>query len=221
SIPVPRVRRIIVDGKYRTATTAMEYIPGRQLSSVWPTLSYFQRLRVAYRLRSYVRQLRAIRHPRSTVPGPVGQANDPARICQSPLFGQVIDVRGPFPTYRDLSAFFNDRLARTLKSKYATPGLRFGPFDDSQPLVLTHHDLNPRNVIVGDDGRLWLIDWGWSGFYPPWWEFVAMRRQAENEELVMERKETFWDAIVPLVCGPYFKQEFWLDRGAACALNWL
>ncbi|KAI0314735.1 kinase-like domain-containing protein, partial [Amylostereum chailletii] len=215
NIPVPRVRRILKN-RYK-AHTAMEYIPGRQLSSVWPTLSFFQRVRVAFRLRSYARQLRAIRHPRSSVPGPVGQENDPARVCQSPPFGQVIETRGPFATYSDLSVFFNDRLARTLRSKHAKPGMKFGPFDDSQPLVLTHHDPNPRNVLVGDDGRLWLVDWAWSGFYPPWWEFVAMRRQAENEEL----KEPFWDAIIPLVCGPYFEQESWLDYGAACALDWL
>jgi thiamine kinase-like enzyme len=33
-------------------------------------------------------------------------------------------------------------------------------FDYFEPLVLTHQDLNVRNVIVGEDGRLWIVDWG-------------------------------------------------------------
>lgn len=31
-------------------------------------------------------------------------------------------------------------------------------FDDSEPLVFTHQDLNLRNIIMGDDGRLWIVD---------------------------------------------------------------
>ena len=53
------------------------------------------------------------------------------------------------------------------------------PFDNSAPLVLTHGDRNLRN-IMGDDDRLWLVDWGWSGFYPPWFEDVATRIQQHD-----------------------------------------
>ena len=70
------------------------------------------------------------------------------------------------------------------------PSSDVGNFDDSAPLVLTHQDLNMRNLIVGDDGRLWVIDWAWSGFYPRWFEFVAMGRQAENEERLIKKRET-------------------------------
>lgn len=56
-------------------------------------------------------------------------------------------------------------------------------FDDSSLLVSVHGDLNPRNIVAGEDGRLWLqvVDWGWSGFYPPWFELVAMTNQVEDE----------------------------------------
>ena len=33
------------------------------------------------------------------------------------------------------------------------------------PLVFTHHNLTPRNVILSDKGRLWLLDWDYLGFY--------------------------------------------------------
>ena len=49
-------------------------------------------------------------------------------------------------------------------------------FDSSLPLVFTHLDINPSNIIVGDDSRVWLIDWEFAGFYPQWFEYVTMRQ---------------------------------------------
>jgi len=265
TIPVPRVRRV-VKGQYFNIIV-MDYIPGRQLSEVWPSLSFFGRLRIAITLRRYIRQLRSIRHPRSSVPGPL--CTKEPRMCESPIFGQVRSNRGPFTSYWELSVFFNDRLRRALESirhpRFAVPGppctkephmsvfgqvqsnwwpftsyrelsaffndkLRsalesqvalsdMGKFDDSAPLVLTHQDLNMRNLIVGDDGRLWVIDWAWAGFYPRWFEFVAMRRQAENEERLTKKKEAQWDAMIPFICDPFFRQEQWLIRMGR-ALDW-
>jgi len=218
SIPVPRVIRVFTKG-YST-WIAMEHIPGDQLSAVWPTLSFFGRLRVAFTLRRYVRQLRAICDPRSAVPGPLGKTPADVRTCQSPLFGTIIETRGPFASYPELSAFFNDRLVRAMENNGGNHNTPMETFDDSKPLVLTHQDINMRNVIVGDDGRLWLLDWAWAGFYPRWFEFVAMKRQAGNEELVTEQKEPLWDAFIPFICDPYYRQETWLNK-MCTALNWV
>ncbi|OBZ78606.1 hypothetical protein A0H81_01008 [Grifola frondosa] len=211
TIPVPRVRRIIRTGIINKIV--MDYIPGRQLSQVWPTMSIVAKLHVAFVLRSYIRQLRAIRHPRSAVPGPVA-SDDHARVCYSPLFGQICPMRGPFTSYHELSIFFNDRQRRSLMpdADPAEAAARLKPFDDSAPLVLTHQDINMRNILVSDDGRLWLIDWAWAGFYPPWFEFIAMKIQSDNEEIVTKKKEPLWDMLIPFICGPYFYQERWFDR---------
>ena len=75
---------------------AMEYILSQQLSVVWPPLSWFGRLRVAFIIRSYVQQLRRINHPRSSILGPL--ASPGGMICQTPLFGPVIGSRGPYAT---------------------------------------------------------------------------------------------------------------------------
>ena len=216
TIPVPRVRRV-VKGQYSNIIV-MDYIPGRQLSEVWPSLSFLGRLHIAITLRRYIRQLRSIRHPRSAVPGPL--CTKEPRMCESPIFGQVRSNRGPFASYRELSTFFNDRLHRALDSEVAVSSSDLGKFDDSMPLVLTHQDLNMRNFIVGDDGRLWVLDWAWAGFYPRWFEFVAMKRQAENEETLTGKKEPQWDAMIPFICDPYFKQERWLIRMGR-ALDWV
>ena len=45
TIPVPRARRV-VKGEY-TNIIIMYYIPGRQLSEVWPSLSFLGRLHIA------------------------------------------------------------------------------------------------------------------------------------------------------------------------------
>ncbi|KAJ2962731.1 hypothetical protein NUW54_g14321 [Trametes sanguinea] len=80
------------------------------------------------------------------------------------------------------------------------------PFDDSQPLVLTHGDLNLRNILVGEGGRLWLIDWGDAGFYPPWFEFVTTRLQQYQG---VDPGDWVWDLVIPFICDPYYKQELW------------
>jgi aminoglycoside phosphotransferase (APT) family kinase protein len=218
SIPVPRVHRI-VKTEYSNIIV-MDFIPGQLLSILWPSMSFLRRLWVGIILRRYIRQLRTIRHPRSSIPGPL--ATHGARVCESPVFGKVRSARGPFPAYEALASFFNDRHALALEIRKRSPqqAPHLGRFDDSVQLVLTHQNLNPRNLIVGDDGRLWVVDWAWAGFYPRWFEFIDMTRQAQNEELLTTKKEPMWDALVPFICDPCFKQEKWLEE-TSIALSWI
>ncbi|KAH9830528.1 kinase-like domain-containing protein [Rhodofomes roseus] len=221
TIPVPRVRRVIRNGD-SSNDILMDYIPGRQLSVVWPTMSVEEQLRIVFTLRGYVRQLQAIRHPRSAIPGPVAPGNE-ARISESPIWGNVIDQRGPFADYSAFCAWFDKAQEVAQSARQTIPWLaessrqirRDVPLNTlmgSTPLVLCHQDLNMRNILVGDDGRLWLIDWAWSGFYPPWFEYIAMKIQAEHEEQsVTNREEPFWDLMIPFICGPYYREERWLN----------
>jgi hypothetical protein len=43
------------------------------------------------------------------------------------------------------------------------------------PLVFTHHDLAPRNLLLDKACRLWLVDWEYAGWYPQPWEQAAMQ----------------------------------------------
>lgn len=105
--------------------------------------------------------------------------------------------------------FMNQRYLMWFRERPEGKASRNEKFDDSSPLVFTHNDLNPRNIIAGEDGRLWVVDWAWSGFYPPWFEFCAMDKQAWNEKLG-GWNDWFWELMIPFVCGPYFKTEIWL-----------
>ncbi|EMD37144.1 hypothetical protein CERSUDRAFT_115059 [Gelatoporia subvermispora B] len=207
TIPVPRVRRVVKRGHFYLIV--MDYIKGQALSDLWKDLSIWRKLAIAFTLRRYVRQLRRLKASPSMPPGPLS-AYAP-RICESPIFGQVRSRRGPFASYSEFSAFFNDRHRMALDIAHIPkdrPSWR-DLFDDSEPLVLTHQDLNPRNIILGEDGRLWIVDWAWAGYYPPCFEYVAMLTQAENEEM-LGYNHVLWETLIPFICGPYFYQRKWL-----------
>ncbi|KAF8186838.1 hypothetical protein K438DRAFT_2151849 [Mycena galopus ATCC 62051] len=218
TIPVPRVRKVIHLPHYdHSHLLVMDLIPGKQLSTLWPTMSNNQRAVVAETLRGYIQQLRQIKIDHGRIPGPLDREMIP-KTCESPpVFGPVVSQRGPFPSYAHLAAFWDSRRDCVEKFK----GVHVTSFDTSYPLVLTHQDLNPRNIVVGNDGKLWIVDWAWAGFYPEWWESVAMKEQAENEKIVWGKDDIFpsWDEIIPLVCGEYKQMENWLDEVAPC-LSW-
>ena len=86
------------------------------------------------------------------------------------------------------------------------------PFDDSEPLVFCHMDIRPKNFIVGEDGTLWLLSFGMSGFWPPWFEFVAASEQSrESWKSGDKQSEKDWVTLIPLMCGWYHKQYSWYE----------
>ena len=201
-----------------TVATVMDYIPCRQLRHVWPSMSLFAKLRVAFILRGYLRQLRAIRHPRSRIPGPIA-SDDQIRPPQVQMIGGELErPRAPFGSCAEFSAWWNERYAMSMEcAPQRHEGAPPEPFDDSAPLVLTHCDLNMRNILVGDDGRLYLIDWDLSGFYPPWFEYVNWRFWVwiglGGEGGKLDRTDRLWNILIPFITlGPYNRQERWYSR---------
>ncbi|KAK0430978.1 hypothetical protein EV421DRAFT_1743546 [Armillaria borealis] len=83
-----------------------------------------------------------------------------------------------------------------------------GPLPDDGTLVFSHVDLALRNVIMGKDGQLWLIDFATVGFYPKWFEYINMRMDAEVE--FRREYDWVWNAILPFVCDPYFSTYDWI-----------
>ena len=84
------------------------------------------------------------------------------------------------------------------------------PFDDRGPLVYTHQDLHMQNIILGDDGQLWIIDWDLAGFYPIFFEYIGIRIM----EKVLPPSFNRW---IPLITGQ------WDGRGQydfVCRVGW-
>lgn len=175
TIPVPPIRRLVISKNHKTSYLDMEYIDGVDLDDVWPSASWWNRLKIVWTLRGYIQQLRKVRAPFPDIPGPITWNGRPNPCFSDSEFGHY--GAGPFPTYADLTTFFETMRALTLHSRYAAyhPRIRIRDhFDDSSPLVLTHLDLHLRNIRLGTDGKLYLLDWGRAGLYPTWFESWAL-----------------------------------------------
>ena len=70
-----------------------------------------------------------------------------------------------------------------------------------------HQDLVMRNIILGKDGKIWLVDWGMSGFYPPWFEHVTMVYATERCTTSVS-----WNLLTPFITDPFFKHMKWMDQ---------
>ncbi|KAG6808018.1 hypothetical protein H0H92_005668 [Tricholoma furcatifolium] len=171
NIPVPRYHRIVKPASCPKRTIILSrYVPGRTLAQCWDEFGFLMQFRIALTLRYYIRQLRTMT---SSVPGPVG---DGPQVCYGTHFTEY--GSGPFPSYIELSAFYAEKLETTRRiaelTNRRTPDLTL--FDNSLPLVMTHQDLNERNIILGDDGQLWIVDWQRAGYYPEWFEYCSVLR---------------------------------------------
>ncbi|KAI0317064.1 kinase-like domain-containing protein, partial [Amylostereum chailletii] len=161
SIPVPRP---LLCFRWRAASyILMTRVPGHDLEQVWERLDAPARDAILAQLAPYTAQLRAI-------PSPHGPA-----VC-SVLAGPVHDMRlpsahrGPFPDEpamnHVLRGFHDPRdLPPAVAAAHARP----------HPIVFTHGDLAPRNVMVRGTTVTGIIDWGAAGWFPAHWEYRKAR----------------------------------------------
>jgi thiamine kinase-like enzyme len=137
-------------------------------------LRWWTKLRIALTLRDYVLQMQSLSDPR---PGPPG--GNVAQLCKGVYFGE--GLVGPFQTYADLTAWYNHKQSAARGHPRSKIPENAAPFDDSMPLVFVHQDLNMDNLLLGDDGKLWVLDWSDAGFYPKWFEYANMDRMADSQ----------------------------------------
>jgi serine/threonine protein kinase len=128
----------------------MEYIDGQRLDHVeWEARTERSRQHIKTELKTAFIALSKLR---STVPGPV------KNIAQGRLFS-VYGANTTFSSVHELEEWFT--------AKLFGEGSLLGAFDPDQ-LVMCHMDLNMRNLILDKDGgRLFFLDWAYSGYYPP------------------------------------------------------
>lgn len=198
SILVPAVRRFIPGCYEGENYLVMEYIPGRLLKDCWSELSLWRNLVITWTLRRYVRQLRTVPfwpYGQDSRPGPVGAEPQCCELAPGEIF--TLQGAGPFATYAEFTAWWDHKLAVSQREERAP--LSVPSFDDTMPLVLTQFDLARRNLILDDANRLWVIDWGCSGFYPKWFESLGMMFDWKHAG-------RFGHWLVRFVAGYYQKQ---------------
>ncbi len=186
NIPVPRVLQVSQAGDESGGTgtvfLATEYIPGRTLDKCWHSLGFFAKARIVWTLRNYVTQLRRMKR---TTPGPL----DRSQVFEGYYFSH--QGAGPFETCEDMIHWFNRRIE--IGNKRAAQKCDVSSFTASGPLVFCHQDLCLRNILLGDDGVLYVLDWEWAGFYPEWLELAGMTRYSDQP----------WSfrIFIPFICG--------------------
>ncbi|TFY60644.1 hypothetical protein EVG20_g7346 [Dentipellis fragilis] len=170
SILIPRIRRTVNLGNFEGFV--MDYILGQRVSDCWDRLSLWRRFRLFWTLRGYIRQLQCVvvtrKAQKDQFPGPI--ASEP-QVCAGFMFTEF--GAGPFSSYDELSAWYQHKLEVNRHVK-GTPREDVS-FDSSLPLVLTHLDISPNNVMIDEKSRIWLIDWDMAGLYPQWFEYLGMR----------------------------------------------
>jgi aminoglycoside phosphotransferase (APT) family kinase protein len=216
TIPVPRARKLY-DGRhieqgYGNGFVLMDRIPGAtRLASRWPSLSLWQKIVVVLTMRNYLRQIRHVRSPaHALTPGPLGSG---PQDCDGLQFGDHTDMpleRRMFDSSADLAGFYERwlRYFRLLVARghvQGTPPPEPLPVGCFSPLVFTHNDLNMRNIIMDDTDTLWIIDWAWSGFYPPSFEYLAMRFAGQLDDAPAD-----WQWAVRFMAEPAFDIEDWM-----------
>ncbi|KAK1772126.1 kinase-like domain-containing protein [Phialemonium atrogriseum] len=91
---------------------------------------------------------------------------------------------------------------------------------EGQPIVFTHGDLDWSNIMVADKRVCGIVDWEVSGYFPPYWEWIPVKRFAEGlpkgswfgllEERLAKSKVPAWDGMweveklysaIKLYCG--------------------
>ncbi|PIL33063.1 hypothetical protein GSI_04512 [Ganoderma sinense ZZ0214-1] len=178
SIPVPTVRRVLPRPADRRGTEdrywiVMDYIEGNTLFDVWETFSEERRREIIDALARYVRELQAVRPPHPSIPGPLHPKGTPVK-CSGSFF--TYDDAGPFRSYQEMASWFDRQRSRIrIYNHHVFGGLMACPkFDASYPLVLCHMDIHPRNVLIDEAGTIWLLDWGYAGMYPVWFEYASI-----------------------------------------------
>ncbi|KAG4431296.1 hypothetical protein IFR05_013220 [Cadophora sp. M221] len=174
SIPVPKVHCSFVH-KNR-AYIIMERIQGKTLAAAWPHLSEDSLQNIFLQLRNIIIELRALEpSPTIGVASCVGSSMYDSRLPNgTPRFG-------PFKTIQEFHRWLRNGVDETTRlgdhvsdEDAAAIKAMIVKQEGSWPApVFTHGDLNRFNILVRGDQIVGIIDWEFSGWYRPYWEYMS------------------------------------------------
>ncbi|GKZ33836.1 hypothetical protein AbraIFM66950_003920 [Aspergillus brasiliensis] len=143
----------------------MRSVKGQPLNAYWNGFDQATKRQITQRLKDIFVQLRAMANERYVGSFKNGPVTD--RILR------YWDSKGPF---KSVEAFHNE-IIESIEKDAVAPMTSLRQFvhgelsrSDHQ-IVITHGNLQPRNIIVDKEGHVNAItDWSQSGWYPAYWE---------------------------------------------------
>ncbi|KAK0636091.1 kinase-like domain-containing protein [Bombardia bombarda] len=182
----------------------MEFVPGASLRSSWSTLTEEEKSGVSEQLQQYFSQLRQI-------PAPDFYGNINGGHILDELFDSREgnkEITGPFETD---DQFINGVIQKYIveggprllhKAQYYRRALSTALQTGNKP-VFTHCDFQRKNIMLQPDGKVVIIDWEFSGWYPRYWEF-------SNAMFANGGWEDEWHLYVARVLDEYPTEAIWL-----------
>ncbi|KAI8691488.1 APH domain-containing protein [Fusarium sp. Ph1] len=159
SVPVPRVRQYYVSGEFEHLV--MDSIPGMTLESAWSSLSHLERESIADQVVSLVQQLRKLHSSHI----------DAALLHRQPIRAEL----------RDATDLNMERIKPYLTNQHIVEFVQArSVVVDGQANVFTHGDLDWANILLADKQVCGIIDLESSGFFPPHWEWVTVKRLSQE-----------------------------------------
>ncbi|KAI2016225.1 hypothetical protein LOY97_005175 [Ophidiomyces ophidiicola] len=195
SVKSPKVRSVIDPPPgYKFGGVAMDFVPGVPLEAVWPNLIDIDKQSLKRQLQEQILYLR------SCTLDYIGRVGD-ERWFPDPYHPSIRTDCGPFANEEEFDSHKVNELAErdpglSLELAKSLEDLRLS--STSSQFILTHGDLCAHNIIVQNHGKAgstdWqisgLIDWGMSGFYPPYMEYtMAVNHMGHEYDWRMFLKE--------------------------------
>ena len=206
SIRVPTLYALFHDDTSGHNFIVQEYISGVNVFGCWRDLDTAKKENVAAQLQCYFGELRGLSSP-GYFCGVWEQdiidfwciEEDRAHVLPKPLVFRTEEQ-------------WNDAMLATAQAVHPIQPQRFAwmrrayrtVLRDHSP-VFTHGDLDPKNILIQDDGTVVLIDWQRSGWYPSYWEFCSLMVGLGSHD------SGDWDEWIPrFLTDEYFVELGWV-----------
>ncbi|KAL1706693.1 kinase-like protein [Schizophyllum commune] len=193
-VTVPVVHRVVPYKKGRHYLV-MDFVDGMTLEQLWKTIGLLAAIRLALQLRSHLRAMATVT---SQTTGGLHSGQVRSEWIHG-VYGPVDHASPPM---------FTNHLNWWL-TNFKPPQCDF-LLEFSLYHILVHQDLAPRNMILDRKDRLWIIDWGHAGFYPPFMEYGGLEPGCEAMPWIYVRTWAAW----------WWRLKWSLFRWVACGFGW-
>ncbi|XWW94262.1 hypothetical protein V2A60_002205 [Cordyceps javanica] len=209
NIHVPRVYAVyqqsVKEGEHKTYII-MERVAGDSLDKLWDGLNTTQKMEIIQQLKESFVSLRDLPHRGFFGSLDKTKLRDFLFAADEPM----PSTDGAFDTEEALIHGLVDRFmaedpGRLLHKAAYYRSVLLNVFTGNERPVVTHADLQLKNIMLKPDGCIAIVDWAASGWYPVYWEYavaICAHGAWSND----------WHAHVGLFLDEYPNHFAWMSR---------